>query len=149
MTGLRAGARAAAAADRERARVERDRQLALLVGLGLGLIPVGTAATPALNTAVAAAIAPAAAGRESQPVASKRPTKGGDETGADRLSDGSGCAGVGAEVFAREATRRVSAGAWAIGFFHCDAASGGSGLLSIGERVIRGGKLVNGAGSGG
>jgi hypothetical protein len=44
---------------------------------------------------------------------------------------------IGAKVFACEAIRRVSAGPWAIGFFHCDAASGGSGLLSIGETVIR------------
>jgi hypothetical protein len=44
---------------------------------------------------------------------------------------------IGAEVFAREATRRVSTGAWAIGFFHRRAASAPSGLLSIGEAVIR------------
>jgi hypothetical protein len=44
---------------------------------------------------------------------------------------------IGAKVFAREATRRVSTGAWAIGFFHCTAASAPSGLLSIGEAVIR------------
>ena len=50
---------------------------------------------------------------------------------------------VGAEVFACEATRRVSAGPWAIGFIHCDAASGGSGLLSIGETVIRACNSVN------
>lgn len=49
---------------------------------------------------------------------------------------------IGAEVFACEATRRVSTGAWAIGFIHCDAASAPSGLLSIGETVIRRGRLV-------
>jgi hypothetical protein len=44
---------------------------------------------------------------------------------------------IGAEVVACEASRRVSAGPRAIGFFHCDAASAPSGLLSIGETVIR------------
>jgi hypothetical protein len=44
---------------------------------------------------------------------------------------------VGGKVFAGKATRRVSKGPWAIRFFHSGAASGGSGLLSIGETVIR------------
>lgn len=43
---------------------------------------------------------------------------------------------IGAEILAREASRRVSTGAWAIGFFHRVAASAPSGLLSIGEAVI-------------
>ncbi len=54
---------------------------------------------------------------------------------------------VWAEVFAYEATRRVSAGPWAIGFFHYMAASGGSGLLSIGETGIRAANAVNGSAS--
>jgi len=53
---------------------------------------------------------------------------------------------IGAEILVSEATRRVSAGPGTIGFFHWDAASGGSGLLSIGETVIRAGTMVNGAG---
>lgn len=50
---------------------------------------------------------------------------------------------IGAEVFACEANCRVSAGPGAIGVFHWHAASWGSGLLSIGETVIRAGTLVN------
>jgi hypothetical protein len=50
---------------------------------------------------------------------------------------------IGAEILAREATRRVSAGPGAIWFFHCVAASGPSSLLSIGDAVIRDIKLVN------
>jgi hypothetical protein len=49
---------------------------------------------------------------------------------------------IGAEVFAREAIRRVCAGAWAVWFFHCGAASAPSRLLSIGEAVIRGENVV-------
>jgi hypothetical protein len=44
---------------------------------------------------------------------------------------------VGAEVLGREATCGISDRPWAIGFFHCRAASAPSGLLSIGETVIR------------
>jgi len=54
------------------------------------------------------------------------------------------CLRIGTEIFAREATRRVSDGAWAIGFFHLAATSAPSALLSIGETVIRGPCLVNG-----
>jgi len=44
---------------------------------------------------------------------------------------------VGAEVLGSEAARGVSDRPGAIGFLHCLAASAPSGLLSIGERVIR------------
>ena len=44
---------------------------------------------------------------------------------------------VGAEVLEREAVCGISDRPWAIGFFHCRAASAPSGLLSIGETVIR------------
>jgi putative PIG3 family NAD(P)H quinone oxidoreductase len=50
---------------------------------------------------------------------------------------------IGAKVLESEATRRISAGPGTIGFFHCIAASAPSGLLSIGETVIRGKRLVN------
>jgi hypothetical protein len=46
------------------------------------------------------------------------------------------------KVFAHKATRRVSGWPWAIGFFHVSAASYPSGLLSIGETVIRGLRMV-------
>jgi hypothetical protein len=44
---------------------------------------------------------------------------------------------VWAEVLGGEATCGISDRPWAIGFFHCHAASAPSGLLSIGETVIR------------
>jgi hypothetical protein len=44
---------------------------------------------------------------------------------------------VGAEVLGREAACGISDRPGAIGFFHCRAASAPSGLLSIGETVIR------------
>jgi hypothetical protein len=44
---------------------------------------------------------------------------------------------IGAKVLGSEACRGVSDRPGAIGFFHCFAASAPSGLLSIGETVIR------------
>jgi hypothetical protein len=44
---------------------------------------------------------------------------------------------VRAKVLGREPTRGISDRPGAIGFFHCRAASAPSGLLSIGEAVIR------------
>ena len=48
---------------------------------------------------------------------------------------------VGAEILGGEAARGISDRPGAIGFFHCLAASAPSGLLSIGETVIRGTNL--------